>query len=199
MALLQEILIFAPQFIDKVLKIRKKILLGFCDASSVFFQEIVYFFVVYLGIRNKNSIDSMTIMNILDYRFVLNTIGQIFIGRVDFLPGFFQVIYHFLLAIFHSYKKNRCVKYECKSVGGHSMITWIQFCPFLTTIYLNMDIFNPERGQKQRFLDHLPPLCVHVVIECPLTFIPNYLQIIREDFAILMSHCRIPATDGSEF
>ena len=31
---------------------------------------------------------------------------------------------------------------------GHSMTTWTQFCPFLTTTYLNLDIFNPEHGQK---------------------------------------------------
>ena len=31
---------------------------------------------------------------------------------------------------------------------GHSMTTWTHFCPFLTTTYLYMDIFNPERGQK---------------------------------------------------
>ena len=30
-----------------------------------------------------------------------------------------------------------------------------------------MDISNPKRGQKQRFFDHLPPLIVHVVIQCP--------------------------------
>ena len=54
-------------------------------------------------------------------------------------------------------------------IRGHSMTTWTQFCPFLTTTYLNVDIFNPERGQKLAFLDHLPPLFVHVVIEfeCP--------------------------------
>ena len=48
------------------------------------------------------------------------------------------------------------------------MTTWTQFCPFLTTTYLNVDIFNLERGQKLAFLDHLPPLFVHVVIECSL-------------------------------
>ena len=47
------------------------------------------------------------------------------------------------------------------------MTKWTQFCPFLTYTYLYVDIFNPERGQKQKFLDHLPPLLVHVVIECP--------------------------------
>ena len=47
------------------------------------------------------------------------------------------------------------------------MTTWTQFCTFLTTTYLNVDIFNLEYGQKLAFLDHLPPLFVHVVIECP--------------------------------
>jgi hypothetical protein len=32
--------------------------------------------------------------------------------------------------------------------GGHSMTTWTQFCPFLTTTYLYVDIFMPKRGQK---------------------------------------------------
>ena len=51
------------------------------------------------------------------------------------------------------------------------MTTWTQFCPFLTTTYLYVDIFNPKRGQKWHLLDHLPPLLVHVVIERPsLTF-----------------------------
>ena len=31
---------------------------------------------------------------------------------------------------------------------GHSMTTWTQSCSFLTTTYLYVDIFNPERGQK---------------------------------------------------
>ena len=53
---------------------------------------------------------------------------------------------------------------------GHSMTRWTQFCPFLTTTYLYVDIFNPKRGQKSRFFDHLPPLIVHVVIECPPIF-----------------------------
>ena len=51
--------------------------------------------------------------------------------------------------------------------GGHSMTTWTQFCPFLTTTDLYVDIFNPEHGHKGDFLDHLTPLLVHVVIECP--------------------------------
>ena len=36
-------------------------------------------------------------------------------------------------------------------VWGHSMTTWTQFCPFLTTTYFYVDIFNPGRGQKWRF------------------------------------------------
>ena len=39
-------------------------------------------------------------------------------------------------------------KVSKKPPGGHSMTTWTQFCPFLTTTYLYVDIFNPERGQK---------------------------------------------------
>ena len=30
-------------------------------------------------------------------------------------------------------------------IKGHSMTTWTQFCPFLTTTYLYVDIVNPER------------------------------------------------------
>ena len=37
---------------------------------------------------------------------------------------------------------------EGKLIWGHSMTLWTQFCPFLTTTYLYVDIFNPERGQK---------------------------------------------------
>ena len=63
------------------------------------------------------------------------------------------------------------------------MTTWTQFCPFLTTTYLHVDVFKPERGQKCHFLEYLPPLLVHyvvierpqmyphVVIECPLCII----------------------------
>ena len=44
------------------------------------------------------------------------------------------------------------------------MTTWTLFCPFLTTTYLYMDIFNPVMF----WTTYLPPLLVHVVIECPL-------------------------------
>ena len=40
----------------------------------------------------------------------------------------------------------RCLPYPLP--WGHSMTTWTQFWPFLTTTYLFVDIFNPERGQK---------------------------------------------------
>ena len=53
------------------------------------------------------------------------------------------------------------------------MTTWTQFCPFLTTTYLNVDIFNLERGQKLAFLDHLPSFFVHLVIECSQTQLIN--------------------------
>ena len=39
---------------------------------------------------------------------------------------------------------------------------------------LQMDIFNPKRGQKWHFLDYLPPLLVHVVIERPPKIRPNF-------------------------
>jgi hypothetical protein len=45
-----------------------------------------------------------------------------------------------------------CIRKEVTSyklhTWGHSMTTWTQFWPFLTTTYLYVDIFNPERGQK---------------------------------------------------
>ena len=44
--------------------------------------------------------------------------------------------------------------------------TWTEFCHFLTPS-LRGNCLYPERGQKQTFFDPL----VHVVIECPLTFV----------------------------
>ena len=52
---------------------------------------------------------------------------------------------------------------------GHSMTTWTQFCPFFcppatsTWTFLTLNVYK-----NRDFLDHLTPLIVHVVIECPL-------------------------------
>ena len=54
--------------------------------------------------------------------------------------------------------QNKIALVKVSVIGGHSMTTWTQFCPFLTT---NVD----KNGD---FLDHLSPLFVTVVIECPL-------------------------------
>ena len=38
--------------------------------------------------------------------------------------------------------------YKLSGFRRHSMTMWTQFCPFLTTTYLYVDIFKPKRGQK---------------------------------------------------
>ena len=56
-----------------------------------------------------------------------------------------------LITCFHKFLNVRIQDYFFHNffpTRGHSMTTWTQFCPFLTTTYLYMDIFNPERGQK---------------------------------------------------
>ena len=46
--------------------------------------------------------------------------------------------------------------------------TWTEFCHFLTPPPpLCGQFLYPERGQKQRLFDLLPPHLVHVVIEWP--------------------------------
>ena len=49
------------------------------------------------------------------------------------------------------------------------MTTWTKFCPFLTTNYLQWTFLTLNVDKNRYFfLDHLPPLLVHVVIECPI-------------------------------
>ena len=88
--------------------------------------------------------------------------------RITILVAILRIRYLLLVQRLTTRRTERNCKAKSFQVRGHTMTTWTQFCPFLTTTYLNVDIFNPERGQKQRFLDHLPPLLVHVVIECLL-------------------------------
>ena len=57
----------------------------------------------------------------------------------------------------------------CMTFGDIQWLRGHNFALFLTTTYLHVDIFNPERGQEWHFLDHLPPLLVHVVIGRPLS------------------------------
>ena len=77
---------------------------------------------------------------------------------MKFCPIFFQTV----LA---SHGKPHTFENRFSYVRGHSTTTWPFFDPPPSGQF-----FYPERGQKQTFLDPLPPHLVHVVIECPKLF-----------------------------
>ena len=54
-------------------------------------------------------------------------------------------------------------------IRGHSITTWIWFCPFLTTYLPPHGHFLPWTWTNWHFLTTYPPDLVHVVFERPLT------------------------------
>ena len=93
---------------------------------------------------------------------------------------FFQIFLKYLRET-DTYKKSWAIDQKTKLYPrGHSMTTWTQFCSFLTSTYLWVDILNPERGQKRHFLTTYHPYLVHVVIERPPEVPNDFYSVIQQ-------------------
>ena len=79
----------------------------------------------------------------------------------------FQLQLYYLVTGQKSDKKTMTPKKE-RETRDHSTTTWTELCHVFDPPPLRGQFLYPERGQKQTFLDPLPPHLVHVVIEWPI-------------------------------